>query len=47
MVAVNLINLLNAMLLSCLDVFGCCELASRFNVLTGVSCQIAGDAVIA
>ena len=34
MVAVNLINLLNAMLLSCLDVFGCCELASTFNVLT-------------
>ena len=34
MVAINLINLLNAMLLSCLDAFGCCELASTFNVLT-------------
>ena len=43
MVDVNLINLLNAMLLSCLDVFGCCELASTFNVLT----WRAGDAVVA
>ena len=34
MVAINLINLLNAMLLSCLDAFGCCELASTLNVLT-------------
>ena len=33
-IVVNLINLLNAMLLSCLDVYDCCELASTFNVLT-------------
>lgn len=50
MVVVNLINLLNAMLLSCLDVFGCCELASTFNVLTWCvmpDCRWCRDCLIA
>ena len=47
MVAINLINLFNAMLLSCLDVFGCVSLQVHSMYWPGVSCQIAGDVVIA
>ena len=50
MVAINLINLLNAMLLSCLDAFGCCELASTFNVVTWrvmPDCRWCRDCLIA